>query len=216
MITIATLATNRPVYRPLTTSGCCTNSIGPGMRPCIRKPPSSTADEFELGNAEAQHRHERRARDRVVRGLRRRDAFRRSVAELLLVPRPAPRLVVGEETEDIAPPPPGIIPSNVPITDPIACGSAMRRHIARLGNLIRALSRVAFSQPGSPLCTNSSLMAYRPTITRIGGMPDSSSGLSNVKRLSPVTGSVPTVAIIRPSDAGHQALQQRFARRATR
>ena len=30
-------------------------------------------------------------------------------------------------------------------------------------------------------------------------MPDSSSGLSKVKRFSPVTGSVPTVAIIRPS-----------------
>ena len=30
-------------------------------------------------------------------------------------------------------------------------------------------------------------------------MPDSSSGLSNVKRFSPVTGSVPTVEIIRPS-----------------
>ena len=30
-------------------------------------------------------------------------------------------------------------------------------------------------------------------------MPDSSSGLPNVKRFSPVTGSVPTVAIISPS-----------------
>ena len=64
------------------------------------------------------------------------------------------------------------------MTDPIACGIAMRRQIAGLGNRIRALSCVAFSQSGSPVCTNSSLIANSPTITRIGGMPDSRSGLS--------------------------------------
>ena len=41
-------------------------------------------------------------------------------------------------------------------------------------------------------------MANSPTITRIGAMPDSRSGLSKVNRVSPVTGSVPTVEIIRP------------------
>ncbi len=34
---------------------------------------------------------------------------------------------------------------------------------------------------------------------RIGGTPESSSGLPKVKRLTPETGSVPTVAIIRPT-----------------
>jgi hypothetical protein len=56
------------------------------------------------------------------------------------------------------PPPPGISPSIVPITDPIACGSAMRRHVAPRGNVMRARSPVV-SHPGSPLCTNSSPIA---------------------------------------------------------
>ena len=99
----------------------------------------------------------------------------------------------------MVPPPPGMIPSIVPITDPIACGLARRRHIAGLGKRIRVLARSAFCQPGSPLCASSSPIANRPTITRIGGIPDSSSGLPKVKRFSPVTGSVPTVAIISPS-----------------
>ena len=43
-------------------------------------------------------------------------------------------------------------------------------------------------------------------------MPESSSGLSNVKRVEPETGSVPMLATISPSTARHQPLQQRLAR----
>jgi hypothetical protein len=49
------------------------------------------------GNAEAEHRNERSARDGIVRGLRRRDPFGRAVTELLLMARPAARLVVREK-----------------------------------------------------------------------------------------------------------------------
>ena len=49
MMTIAMFAASSPANSPVTTSVFCTNSIGPGIRPCIRKPPSSTAAEFELG-----------------------------------------------------------------------------------------------------------------------------------------------------------------------
>ena len=52
---------------------------------------------IRAGNAEAEQRDQRRARDGVVRGFGRGNAFRRAVAELLLVARPAPRLVVREE-----------------------------------------------------------------------------------------------------------------------
>jgi hypothetical protein len=51
------------------------------------------------------------------------------------------------------------MPSMVPIADPIACGSAMRRHMARLGIVMRARSRGAASHPGAPLCTSSSPIA---------------------------------------------------------
>ena len=70
----------------------------------------------------------------------------------------------------------------------------------------------ASSHPGSLACTSSSLTANRPTITSSGGMPDSSSGRSKVKRVRPVTGSVPTVAIISPMHAGDEALEQRRPR----
>jgi hypothetical protein len=48
-MTMATLAVSSPANRPVTTSACCTKSIGPGTRPCMRKPPSRTAAELELG-----------------------------------------------------------------------------------------------------------------------------------------------------------------------
>ncbi len=74
----------------------------------------------------------------------------------------------------------------------------MRFQVCRDGNTIRGRSP-ASAQPGSFACTSSSLTANNPTITSSGGMPDSSSGRSKVKRVRPVTGSVPTVAIISPS-----------------
>jgi hypothetical protein len=84
------------------------------------------------------------------------------------------------------------------MSDPIACGMAMRFQSAGLGKRMRAVSCVAFSQSGAVVCTSISLIAKRPTITRIGGIPASSSGLPKVKRFSPVTGSVPIVATISP------------------
>ena len=48
---------------------------------------------------------------------------------------------------EIVPPPPGMMPSNVPITEPISCGLAIRRHIAGRGNLMRAAALEAFSHP---------------------------------------------------------------------
>ena len=137
-------ATSRPAYRPLTTSPCLHEQHRPGDQPVNEESAEQHGRGVRSGNAEAQHRDERRARDGVVRGLRRGDPFGRAVAELLLMPRPAARLVVREKRGD------GAAAArhdafDVPITEPIACGSAMRRHIARLGIVIRARSRGGFA-----------------------------------------------------------------------
>ena len=67
---------------PQTKSGFSTNSSGPGCRPQISRPPSSTAAVGEPGNAERQHRQQRARAGGVRRGLRRDDAFDLALAEL--------------------------------------------------------------------------------------------------------------------------------------
>ena len=73
--------------RPQTKSFCSTNSSGPGCRPQIRRPPSSTAAVGEPGNAERQHRQQRARAGGVRRGFRRDHAFDLARAELVAVLR---------------------------------------------------------------------------------------------------------------------------------
>ena len=183
-------AVNNPLYRPFTTSGVLHEQHRAWQQAVHQESAKQDRRRIGAGNAEAEKRNQRRAGHGVVRGLRRGNALRRPVAELLFVARPAPCLVVGQERRHRA------AAARHTAFERADDGAnqlrlAMRRHMAGRGNRMRAGSSTA-CHPGSPVCTRSSPIANSPTMTRIGAMPDSSSGLSKVNRVNPVTGSVPT------------------------
>ncbi len=71
----------------------------------------------------------------------------------------------------IVPPPPGVMPSNVPISVPIACGWNIRFQIAQPGSRSRVSRASVLSQAGVVTWIINSLTANNPTITRIGRIP---------------------------------------------
>lgn len=143
--------------------------------------------------------------DGIVCTLRCRNSFRRAFAEFL-GRRDHLRASLYDMKDATVPPAPGITPSKVPMMQPRDCGKASRLISLKSGNCIRARAAVFSAFFSLPAWTSSSLMANKPTMTITGAIPDRSSGLSKVKRLEPATGSVPIVAIIKPSSAAMNPL----------
>src|SRR5688500_15444624 len=114
----------------------------------MRNPPRSTADEFELGIP------------RLSIGTSAVQATVLLAASGAAIPSGEPlpnsslrgdqrRASLYARNAEIVPPPPGMIPSKVPITEPISCGRAILFHILVRGNVIRASLLEAFSHAGS-------------------------------------------------------------------
>ena len=101
----------------------------------------------------------------------------------------------------MVPPAPGVTPSTVPITAPMACGLKRRLLIAQSGNFKRACECRALAHGGSVICTSISVTAKRPTMTRMGLTPPSRSAEPKVKRATPETGSEPMKAMLKPMHA---------------
>ena len=99
------------------------------------------------------------------------------------------------------PPAPGVTPSMVPITAPMAWGLNNRLLMAQLGNFKRVEPLPPRAQGGSPICTSISVTANKPTITKMGFTPSNKSSDPKVKRCMPDTGSLPMKAIIKPMHA---------------
>ena len=89
VVSTITSPTTLPRYieaiRPHTKSLCSTNSSGPGLSPHTIRPPSRIAAVPEPGNAERQHRQQRRGAGGVRRRLRREHAFDAALAETFRV-----------------------------------------------------------------------------------------------------------------------------------
>src|SRR3954447_9579179 len=173
-------------------AGAFSNSIGPGCRPWIMKAPRRMAAELDPGMP------------RLSSGT---NAV--AVTTLFAVSgaatpsgEPCPnssgyfdQRLASEYDMNAAtvPPAPGVTPSTVPITEPIAAGFHSRFIIAQLGSLSLALLLSALAQGGSLICISISETANRPTIINSGLMPPSKSSWPNVNRGTPLTGSEPTI-----------------------
>ena len=190
-------ATKRPVYSPITASPFSANSRGPGTSPWINRPPSRIAAEFEPGIP------------KLSKGTSAVDATVLFAVSGAAIPSGEPfpnsslnldqrRASLYDRKEAMVPPAPGITPSTVPMEVPINCGLTRRRRSLAPGNRTRAAALDGRLHAGSPVWRNNSLTAKSPTMTRIGAMPSSSSARPNVKRDTPETGSVPTVATMSP------------------
>ena len=170
----------------------------PGLQPVDQQAAEQDRGGIGAGNAEGEHRDQRRAGDRVVGRLGRGDRLRRAVAELLRMLRPALGLVVGHERRDRA-----AGAGHAALEDADAAADELRRpgplqhrpageHDPRLR--LRRFCPVRRARLDQQLADGE-----HADHDEDESMPPRSSDWPKVKRRTPDTGSVPTVATISPS-----------------